>query len=470
MLMKKLIFCTQEVNKSNIRRENRGGVEHIIITSFTLPPNIVMNRVLYPQDITARDFETFNRTPATIEHPQVNGNFVPASDPEADIEFRIGAFNENAEIMEDGRLKLDKVINVQKAMMTEKGKRLLDRIEEIETSSEARPIHTSVGVFVDAEEMDEPQLEFNGVKTNAEFDFIATAMMGDHDAFLLDSSGAATPSQGTGIGINSEQLKVSEHFLVNEEGGSMAKPSKDLRTNQELSFSDIRDALYKALQDKLKGIDDIYPWIVEIYDDNFIYELENTLYRASYEVDDNGNVSVQDNKQEVVLKKEYVTKGVQSIKTEEGDDMISRAKLIELLTSAKIKVNADISDADLTAKFNEALLANNGNSGAEITVNKELTATVTGLTEEISTLKAQLKANSDKGISDKIATIKTCAKYSALPDSALTLMANSDPKDFEAMYNDSIPSDSLGNTHLHNNNQELDDGMFAVNSHEEGES
>ena len=462
--MKKLIFCTQEVNKSNIRRETRNSVEHIVITSFTLPPNIVMNRVLYPAEITARDFATFNRTPAPIEHPVVDGNFVLASDPEADLEFRIGAFNENAEIMEDGRLKLEKVINVQKAMTSDKGKRLLDRIEEIEVSNEARPIHTSIGVLVKVNEFDEPQTEHNGVKTNAEFDSIVTEMLGDHDAFLLDSSGAATPTQGTGIGINSEQLKVSEHFLVNEEGENMAKPSKDLRTNQELSFSDIRDALYKALKDKLKGIDDIYPWIVEIYDDNFIYELENTLYRASYEVDDNGNVSVQDNKQEVVLKKEYVDKAAQSIKTTEGDDMISRAKLIELLTSAKIEVNADISDADLTVKFNEALLANNGNSGAEITVNKELTDTVTGLTAEIGTLKAQLKANSDKDIGAKVAVIKACSKYEALPESALTLMANNNVEDFEKMYNDSIPSVSIGITHLSNNEDQVSDDQFAVNT------
>ena len=49
---------------------------------------------------------------------------------------------------------------------------------------------------------------------------------------------------------------------------------------------------------------------------------------------------------------------------------------------------------DLSAvQFNEAFLANTGKEGAEITVNKELTDTVTGLTAEIGTLKAQLKAN-----------------------------------------------------------------------------
>ena len=459
--MNKLIFCTQEISKNNIRRENRSGVEHIIITSYTLPPNIVMNRVLYPEEITKRDFKTFNRTPAPIEHPKVDGNFVLASDPEADLEYRIGAFNENAEMMKDGRLKLDKVVNVKKAMMSDKGKRLLDRLAEIENSSSARPIHTSIGALVTVSEFDEPQTEYMGVKTNAEYDSIVTDMIGDHDAFLLDSAGAATPSQGTGIGVNSEQLKVSEHFLVNEDC-----VAKDLRANQELSFEQIRDALYKSLQDKLKGIDDIYPYIVEVYDDTFIYSLENTLYRASYDVDDSCNVSVQDNKQEVVLEKEYVDKDVQSIKTKEGENMISRADLIAMLTSAKISVNADVSDAELKAKFNEALLANNSKDGAEITVNKELTNTVTELTEEINTLKAQLKANSDKETDAKIATIKACAKYSALPESALKLMANSNVDDFEAMHSDSIPSATIGTTQLNNEANKIDSSIFAVNSFE----
>lgn len=468
--MKKLIFCTQEVKKSNIRRENREGVEHIVVTSFTLPPDIVMNRVLYPESVTKRDFQTFNRTPATIEHPQVNGNFVLASDPEADIDFRIGAFNENAEIIEDGRLKLEKVINVPKAKMTDKGKRLLDRIEEIEKSSDARPIHTSIGALVQVNTFDEPQTEYKGVKTNAEFDSVVTEMLGDHDAFLLDSSGAATPSQGTGIGINSEQLKVDDYFLVNEggSGDDEVKPSKDLRTNQELSFDEIRDGLYKALKDKLKGVDDIYPWIVEIYDGNFIYELENTLYRASYEVDDNGNVSVQDKKQEVVLKKEYVDKATQSTKTKpEGDDMISRADLIALLTNAGIEVDAEISDDDLKAKFN-SLLADNGNNSEIIKVNKQLTDTVTSLTDKVNSLEGQLQANSEKEIDDKIAVINKCSKYAALPATALKLMANTDTEGFEKMYNDSIPSQGIGSTQLHNNagQEQVDDAMFEVNAGE----
>ena len=112
--MQKLIFCTQKVNRKHIRREPRKGVEHIILTSFTLPPNIVMNGGLYPSEEIDKSFESLNRTPVTVEHPMVDGVFVSANDPEIDFDFRFGAFNENARKHDDGRIILDKVINVQK--------------------------------------------------------------------------------------------------------------------------------------------------------------------------------------------------------------------------------------------------------------------------------------------------------------------------------------------------------------------
>ncbi|MCK5613709.1 hypothetical protein KAR91_68225, partial [Candidatus Pacearchaeota archaeon] len=127
-MKRKLIFCTTIVNASNIRRESRDGVEHIIITSFTLPPDIVMNRGLYPAEEVAKSFKTLERTLAPIEHPEVNGQFMSASDPFAINNFYGGAWNENVEKIEDGRIKVDKVINVQEALKSEKGKRLLDRV------------------------------------------------------------------------------------------------------------------------------------------------------------------------------------------------------------------------------------------------------------------------------------------------------------------------------------------------------
>ena len=240
MYKQKLVFCSQEVNKKHVRRENRRGVEHVVISSFTLPPDIVMNGGLYPSEEVERSYQSLNRTPVTIEHPELDGVYVSANDPEIDFEYRFGAFNENAQQMSDGRIKVDKVINVQKAMQSDKGKRLLDRINELETSKNPRAIHTSVGVYVDAEELDAPMTNASG----QEYGWIARNMIFDHDAILLDSVGAATPDQGTGIGINSEQVKV-EHFIVSNQDDEGSDEPTVNETNED-------DAMREEIIAKLK--------------------------------------------------------------------------------------------------------------------------------------------------------------------------------------------------------------------------
>ena len=154
MKKKIMIQCAATVNRDAIRRETIDGVEHIVVTSMTLPGNIVMNGGLYPADEIDSSFHTLERTLAPVEHPQDgNGNFVSANDPQAIHNFHAGAFNAN--VVKDGnRIKIDKFINVQEAKKTERGKRLLDRINEIETNDNPRPIHTSTGVFLEVEVLD----------------------------------------------------------------------------------------------------------------------------------------------------------------------------------------------------------------------------------------------------------------------------------------------------------------------------
>ena len=106
--MNRLTFCANKLNRSQVRRENRRGVEHIILESKTLPPDIVMNGGLYSESEVDKSFESLNRTPVTIEHPEINGDYVSANDPEIDFDYRIGAFNENVRKTEDGRIAVDK--------------------------------------------------------------------------------------------------------------------------------------------------------------------------------------------------------------------------------------------------------------------------------------------------------------------------------------------------------------------------
>jgi len=250
MFKQKLVFCSQKINKNQIKRENRRGVEHVIIPSFTLPPDIVMNGGLYPATEVEKSFKSLNRTPVTIGHPELDGMYVSANDPEIDFDYRFGAFNENATQMGDGRVSVDKVINVQKAMMSEKGKRLLDRVNELETSESPRPMHTSVGVFVDAEELEKPITNGDG----KEYGWIARNMIFDHDAILLDEIGAATPEQGTGIGINAENIKV-EHFILNEMfGDNSIQVDKTELTSETTIVTNEDNAMRDAIIANLKNL------------------------------------------------------------------------------------------------------------------------------------------------------------------------------------------------------------------------
>ena len=416
-MLQKLIFCTQKVNRANIKRENRKGVEHIVLTSFTLPPNIVMNGGLYPSEEIDKSFESLNRTPVTVEHPEIDGMFVSAQDPEIDFDFRFGAFNENARKTDDGRVALDKVINVQKALKTEKGKRLLDRIEEIETNEKARPIHTSVGVFLDVEDLPEPLNEVNGVKTNAEYSWIGRGMVFDHDAILLDSMGASTPDQGTGIGINSKvclhnskQLKV-EHIILDDD--REVKASNHIKNN-ELSFHQVENEIHQAIN---KGLEHFENWVVAVFDDSFIFETkEGEMFRSNYLVDDKDNVSIQDTR----LPVERVVEFKSINPTETNEDNAMRDQIIAELGKLGITVNADVSDADLMAKYNEALTANTGDDNADdkedisSLVSNAVTAALKPLNEKIESLETQLLSNSNKELDDLASVIVNSGKYTGL--------------------------------------------------------
>lgn len=388
MSKQQLLFCTQKVNSSNIRRENRDGVEHIIITSLTLPKNIVMNGGLYPSEEVDKSFESLNRTPVTIEHPEINGNYVSANDPEIDFDYRFGAFNENARQMDDGRIALDKVINVQKAMKIEKGRRLLDRIEELETNENPRPIHTSVGVFLEVEELETPMTNERG----QEYSWVARNMIFDHDAILLDTSGASTPDQGTGIGINSEQITVN-NFMLDEE-------SNEEESNQNEEESD---------------------------DDN---------------ADDLEDNEEQDN-----------------LQNNQNKGCAMREKMIALLESKGISVNADISDDDLMAKYTDALTANKGDD-AQDKIISDLTANSAAQADRIKTLEDEIKAGKDAEIQKKVDVIKANSAYSSLPEDSIKFMATNHAESFEDMYNKSLPSYSIGSTAMQANQsqeQQFDD-------------
>lgn len=178
------------VNKADIRREERNGRPHLVIPSYTLPAEVVMNGGLYPAEEIDRSYATLEGTLAPMGHPQLDGQFISAREPEAINAYHVGAFNRGVE-KRGSRVYVEKWVDVEKAAESEAGRKLLEAV------AAGEPIHTSTGVFLRREPVE-----------NADgYEWIARDMTFDHDAILLGEIGAATPEQGVGMMVNTTQAK-----------------------------------------------------------------------------------------------------------------------------------------------------------------------------------------------------------------------------------------------------------------------
>jgi hypothetical protein len=230
------------VNAASIRKEKRNGRDVIIVPSATLPDDVVMNGILYPSDEIEKSYKGLERTPAPLGHPSINGKFVSASDPEGINLGWFGAWNENVR-REKGRVLLDKVIDVEIANESERGRRVLNAIEKGE------PVHTSNALLC----------ELEAANGDVEHKFIARNMVWDHDAVLLDEDGAATPDQGVGMMVNRAGKEIEvincsfEDDADRDLGWALESAFKALERQQRASLMEQAKAEFKSVFSRLFG-------------------------------------------------------------------------------------------------------------------------------------------------------------------------------------------------------------------------
>ncbi|SOC45753.1 hypothetical protein SAMN05892877_117142 [Rhizobium subbaraonis] len=225
-------------NVKAARKEKRNGRDVMIVPSATLPDNVVMNGIMYPAEEIEKGYQSLDRTPAPLSHPMVNGAYVSARDPEGINLGWIGAWNENVR-RENGRVFLDKVIDIEIANRSEGGKAVLNAIEKGEA------VHTSTGLLAHLEAA-------NG---DVPYSHIARDLEFDHDAILLNEKGAATPDQGVGMMVNSkgeqEQIEVINSALEqadNELDWAVESLARALDRRQKASVLDrMKSAILEAL-------------------------------------------------------------------------------------------------------------------------------------------------------------------------------------------------------------------------------
>lgn len=229
-------------NTAKVRKEKRNGRDVLIVPSATLPDDVVMKGIRYSAEEINKSFLTLNKTPAPYGHPVINGKFVSARDPEGINLGWIGAHNENAR-RENGRVFLDKVIDVEVANRSEQGKAVLDAIEKGE------PVHTSTGLLCELEPVEGEE----GIQANARNIFF------DHDAILLNEEGAATPEQGVGMLVNAkgeqEEIEVINSALSEADRDLDWAVESAFRALEKRQRAPIVERIKSALIDAFSGVE-----------------------------------------------------------------------------------------------------------------------------------------------------------------------------------------------------------------------
>lgn len=419
-MKRRMVQCATQVNRDAVRRESIKGVEHVVVSSFTLPDNVVMNGGLYPAEEIEKSFFSLERTLAPVEHPtNSDGMYISASDPEAIHNFHAGAFNVNV-TRENGRIHIEKNINVQEAMKTDRGKRLMDRIEELETNDNARPIHTSVGVFLEVEELSKPQTNSAG----DEFTWIARNMFFDHDAILLDSVAAATPDKGVGMAVNAsgDQIDVERVIVANEKRKDEFSDKAKANLLELLKIGGIEvnvsgpsfGSIMEQLNHEIHGLVTAdWIFVADVFPEDVIFETNQGFFSVPWMVS-NGIANISG----IPIRVDRFVSYQPKVNSAGGkDDM--KELILNALAEAGIETEG-LADDVLFAKYNELLAANNeqeggGNVDSEVLA-KTVTEAIKPLTDQVAELTTKVNAASDAERDELIKVIVGNEKYDGLTE------------------------------------------------------
>lgn len=370
---KELIQVNTKLTANTIRRETYNGREHIVVPSYTLPFNIVMNREYYPEAEIIANYQSLEGTLAPLGHPTVNGEFVSAFSPEGlNIGF-CGAWNRNVELR-GNRVYVEKWVDVETASHSEQGRELLSRLEALEKGESKDPIWSSVAVYRQRMPATE-EMKAQGA------DSVVKIMSIDHDAILLHEPPAASPEQGVGLMVNTDQAKPLMAVAMKEN-----------------SYRTLEKQLTEAARELLPDAD--YVYVVD-FTDKEVTIATNKNYAEKY--------NYQKQADKIVLNNgELAT-------NEEGKSWFAQfAEHLSNLFSLNEKIKANKSEgelmpltkeerAELVKEINESITANMANAIAEAL--KPVQASVEELQTNQKAIKEEIAANANKEVAEKRAAV-----------------------------------------------------------------
>lgn len=331
------------INKSSkITKEIINNKEHYIIRDVVpVIDDVVMNNGLYPKEEIDKSYSSINGNLMPIGHPNIDGQFVSASNAKAINAYYGGAWAENVHKDQD-KVLLDCYVDIEFAKNHEKGKQLLERLDAMFNGEDVNPIHVSTGLILN-------KVYKTGKSKGKKYDWVATNMQFDHVAILLNEQGAATPEEGVGIFVNSEGEHQIEYANLMDsfnytQHGIINKFKFFFSNNSSMSFDDIYRMLVEKLNESQTG--DNWNYISAIYPSHFIFELKHKLFKQLYVIDENQNVNFVGDAVEVRKNIVY-----DEIKTN-GENQVMKEKIVAALYAKGIKTDG-LSDEQLLTAFNE---------------------------------------------------------------------------------------------------------------------
>lgn len=350
---------------SNISEQIIDGDPHYVIKNVVpVVDDVVMNNGLYPGEEIRKSYHGLDGKPAPYNHPMIDGKYVSASMTRAANQFSVGAWIENSS--HDGsRALVDLKVNKVIAERSEKGQELLVRIEALMNSAEdAEPIHVSTGLLLNREAAE-------GKSKGRKYTWIARNMEWDHLAILPPGvPGAGTPEDGVGIfATNGEQI---ERITVNLEDSTVPDESANkinykswlhkainyITNKSDLSFENISEQIRQIL--KAEVGEDVWPYIVAVYNDRVGFEIKGQIFQQFYIVEDDV-VKLVGERVKAVYKTE-----LEPVKSTEGEISMTNEELQAVLAEALkpvqeslTAVNQKLTDIEAeNVKLKEQLQAN----------------------------------------------------------------------------------------------------------------
>ncbi|EAW0779696.1 hypothetical protein OIL53_22835 [Salmonella enterica subsp. enterica serovar Senftenberg] len=371
------IHVNTKVNSQTIRREIYNGREHVVIPSYTLPANVIMNREFYPEAEITANYQSMEGTIAPLGHPTVDGRNVSAFSPEGLCTNFIGAWNRNVSL-KGNRVYSEKWVDVERAMQSPGGQRLMERISSLESGDSSEPIWSSVAVY--REQIPAPEeLKKQGA------DWVVKIHSIDHDAILLDEPPAAGPEKGVGLMVNADQaisLQPNSGALIGE------------------SYREREQRLDRAAKAKFAPGENEYAWVADFTDSQAVIVRNGGGAEVFGYKSDGGAITFDDTGTAVARQESWMTIVANKFKSlftpqeqpatnhkTEGDMPLTKEELEQLgsMVSEAVATNTEKAIKPLAEKV-DALQANQqqlaetltANSRAEEKAKREAVAKVHG--------------------------------------------------------------------------------------------